>query len=77
MTLNQPLGGNVPASTLEPLEVASGLRMNADDILSLKGFEQGVASKAENPRMDYIEFGSSSELIPSALEANTHSSSVL
>ena len=77
LTLNQPLGGNVPASTLEPLEVASGLRMNADDILSLKGFEQGVASKAENPRMDYIEFGSSSELIPSALEANTHSASVL
>ena len=63
-TLNQSLGSNVAAAeTLTTHQVASGVQINSGDLFTLKGFEQGIASRAEHARIDYIEF------VPSTLSA--------
>ena len=61
-TLNKSLGSNLAsADTLTTRQVASGLQITSGDLFTLKGFEQGIASKAEHARIDYIEF------VPSAM----------
>ena len=67
--LNQQLGGDLAsADTLTTRQVASGLQINSGDLFTLKGFEQGIAPKAEHARVDYIEF------VPSTLGTTVRTS---
>ncbi|MEO0456143.1 MAG: malectin domain-containing carbohydrate-binding protein [Cyanobacteria bacterium P01_A01_bin.114] len=55
--LNQQLGSNLAAAkTKTSRQVASGLQVEAGDVFTLKGVEQGMAPQAEHARIDYIEF---------------------
>ncbi|MEM8810344.1 MAG: hypothetical protein AAGF01_30380, partial [Cyanobacteria bacterium P01_G01_bin.38] len=66
--LNKQLGSNLAAAaTKTSRQVASGLQIDAGDVFTLEGVEQGITPKAEHARVDYIEF------VPSGLGANTNS----